>query len=83
MYPGNLNNQIKTKNNFHYFISNLIIWKSFTILPYFGIFLFLISLKIPEDKIIFKLFSFQNDIEWCQMAPVVTDLLFFSASINS
>lgn len=40
---GNLNNNIKVNNSFHHFISNVMIWASFTIL-YFSILLFLISL---------------------------------------
>lgn len=42
--PGNLNNKIKVNNSFHHFISNEMIWGSFTILLYFSILLFLISL---------------------------------------
>lgn len=58
---GNLN--YKKKNSFHHFISSLIIWKIFIILLYFAILFFLISLKTPENEIIFKLFSFPNDME--------------------
>ena len=50
--PGNVHNKLKRKNSFHHCISNLIIWKSFTIL----LFYYLISLKTPEGEILFKLF---------------------------